>query len=70
MKTKTLLSFSEQQLVDCCKYAKYGCKGCSGAWPEWALEYVKDAGIVLESEYAYTAETGTCQPIPTAKKLL
>jgi hypothetical protein len=70
MKTKTLLSFSEQQLVDCCKYSKYGCKGCSGAWPEWALEYVKDAGIVLESEYAYTAETGTCQPIPTAKKLL
>lgn len=25
MKTKTLNDYSEQQLVDCCAYAKYGC---------------------------------------------
>lgn len=37
MKTKTLNEYSEQQLVDCCSYAKYGCEGCSGSWPEWAM---------------------------------
>ena len=48
MKNKTLNNYSEQQLVECCGYSKYGCKGCGGSWPEWALEYVKDAGIVLQ----------------------
>ena len=48
MKNKILNDYSEQQLVDCCSYSKYGCKGCSGSWPEWAMDYIKDAGIMLE----------------------
>ena len=45
-----LNSFSEQQLVDCCGTKGFQCQGCSGAWPEWALNYVNNAGIVLQSE--------------------
>jgi len=44
--------------------------GCSGAWPEWALNYINSAGIVLQSEYKYTAVAGTCKQTPTAKKYL
>jgi len=54
-----LLSFSEQQLVDCSQ--KYGNQGCNGGWPFWALEYTAAEGIELESQYPYTATTGTCK---------
>lgn len=70
MKNKTLNNYSQQQLVDCCSYSKYGCQGCSGSWPEWALEYVKDAGIVLQKEYPYVGVANPCKPIPTAQKIL
>lgn len=53
------VSLSEQQLVDCS--ASYGNHGCNGGWPSSALNYVKDHGIATESEYPYTAKTGTCQ---------
>jgi len=56
---KNLLSFSEQQLVDCS--GSYGNEGCDGGWPFWALEYTAAQGIELESSYPYTAQTGTCQ---------
>ncbi len=42
-----LFSFSEQQLVDCCGSKGYQCQGCNGAWPEWAFNYINNAGIVL-----------------------
>lgn len=70
VKNKTLYNFSKQQLLDCCTYAKYGCEGCKGAFPDWALDYVKDAGIVLDSEYPFVIWKNDCQPIPTARKLL
>lgn len=66
----TLNSFSEQQLVDCCGTKGFQCQGCSGAWPEWAFNYINNAGIVLENEYAYTGVQGSCKNIPTAKKYL
>ena len=44
-----LNSFSEQQLVDCCGDKGYLCQGCSGAWPEWAMNYVNAEGIVFEN---------------------
>lgn len=66
----TLYDFSEQQLVDCCGVKGYQCQGCSGAWPEWALNYVNNAGIVLQSEYRYTATQGSCKNTPTAQKFL
>lgn len=67
---KPLNSFSEQQLVDCCGDKGYECLGCNGAWPEWAMNYINAEGIVLESEYQYTAVKGTCKAVPTAKRYL
>jgi C1A family cysteine protease len=49
VKNKTLVPLSKQQLLDCCTYAKYGCEGCKGAFPDWALDYARDSGMVLES---------------------
>ena len=51
-----LLSFSEQQLVDCSK-KNYG---CGGGWQYKAFEYLEKKAAMLESEYPYTAKEGTC----------
>jgi C1A family cysteine protease len=68
---KTLYSFSEQQLVDCCGVKGFQCQGCNGAWPEWAFNYINSAGIVLESQYSYTAKVGSCKDVSgQAKKFL
>lgn len=50
---------SPQQLVDCDK-TKY-VHGCSGGWPEHALDYVKENGITTDEEYPYKAYDGTCE---------
>jgi C1A family cysteine protease len=52
-----LLSFSEQQLVDCAA----SCEGCDGCWPYIAMEYTAANGIELEKVYPYNAEQGTCK---------
>lgn len=70
MKNKTLADLSQQQLVDCCSYSKYGCEGCSGAWPEWALEYVRDNGIMLDKDYPYEGVQNKCKDTSSAKKIL
>jgi len=58
IQTGTLLSFSEQQIVDCASSAG---SGCGGGWPYLALEYTASEGLEQESEYPYTAEDGTCE---------
>jgi C1A family cysteine protease len=55
---------SPQQLVDC---SHTGTSGCSGGWPEYALDYVKIHGITDEEEYPYEAYQRTCEYNPSEK---
>merc|ERR1719379_1612012 len=56
--TGKLLSFSEQELVDCA--GSYGNQGCNGGLMDNGFKYIEAKGDVLESTYPYTAKTGTC----------
>ena len=48
--TGRLISFSEQNLVDCVKPGK----GCNGGWMGDAFTYISKNGIYTESTYPYT----------------
>ena len=37
------------------------CQGCSGGWPDTALDYVKNYGVVEEGTYPYRQKVGQCQ---------
>lgn len=53
------MSLSEQQLVDCS--GSYGNHGCNGGSHVEGTKYVKDHGVVTETDYPYVAKTETCK---------
>ena len=60
--TGTLLSFSEQQIVDCANLRHgYPSFGCNGGNQSTAFKYLEKHKAELESVYPYTAKNGTCQ---------
>jgi len=62
--TGKLLSFSEQELVDCA--GSFGNQGCNGGLMDDGFKYIESKGDVLESEYPYTGKTGTCSSSKSA----
>ena len=59
---KSLLSLSEQQLIDCDHTAET--QGCNGGHPWDAFEYIRTNGIGIEASYPYTGRDGACRYNP------
>lgn len=56
IKNGNLLSFSEQELIDCDTYDN----GCDGGNMDIAFMWLEDNKLETEADYPYTATKGTC----------
>jgi len=59
LKTGSLPSLSEQQLVDCASSS--GNQGCNGGLMDYAFTWISTNGICSESDYPYVATQQTCK---------
>lgn len=69
LRTKTLLSLSEQELVDC--DTKTGDQGCQGGVPSnaWKDMIQNKIGLELESQYPYAGKNQTCTAHSSLEKV-
>jgi C1A family cysteine protease len=67
IKTGTLKSFSEQELVDCSQ--PEGNMGCNGGLMDYGFEYAEEEGLCLEDDYSYEAFQDTCRKSSCSKNV-
>merc|ERR1719326_1184982 len=69
LKTKQLVSLSEEELVDC--DTKTGNEGCQGGLPTQAYADMiqNKIGLELESDYPYTGSGGKCTAVQAKEKV-
>ena len=68
IKTGTLVSYSEQQLVDC-DGATFGSDGCHGGLPSRAFEYIQKNSLETEDDYPYTHVVAACNYVASKGKV-